>query len=113
MVGSGGPKVVRTNLLNRNRSQLSHRQRASHEDETVDLWRMTPPAPDRDRLDSASLVFDLTMRFNQYFKRVTDERLVLLQRYALLQLHDVVAPGLCFLGAYSVRQRFGFRADFR
>jgi hypothetical protein len=90
------PQVVGTRLRDLEIDKRADRQLARHEDQTVDLRRMTPSAADGDRLGVArfalGLQLELTDRLNQHLQRLTYQRLVFAQRDRLLRLHDRVAP---------------------
>lgn len=74
---------------------------------------MAPRATDRNWLDASALVFGLTVRFDQHFELPAHECLVLAQRNALLQLHDVVSAGLCLVVRYAVIERCRLRPHLR
>jgi hypothetical protein len=53
---------------------------------------VTARASDRNRLDPSQLVFRFAVRFDQDLQRPPNQRLVPLERYALLRFHHRIAP---------------------
>jgi hypothetical protein len=85
------PQVVRTHLRDLEIDKRADRQHPRHEDQSVDLRRMTSRAADGDRLGVARLVLGLADRLDQHLQPLADQRLVLAQRDRLLRFHDRVA----------------------
>ncbi|MGI8644446.1 MAG: hypothetical protein ACR2LS_10060, partial [Thermomicrobiales bacterium] len=52
---------------------------------------MAPGAANRNRFSAACLILGFTDRLDENIERAADQRLVLLERDALLELHDDVA----------------------
>ena len=73
------PQVVRTRLRDLEIDKRANRQRARHEDQSVDLRRMASRATDGDRLGVARLVFSLTDSLDQHLQCLAHQRMVLAQ----------------------------------
>lgn len=62
------PKVVRTRLRDLEIDKGANRQRTRHEDQPINLRRVSPRAADGDRLGVACLVFSLADRLDQHLQ---------------------------------------------
>jgi hypothetical protein len=87
------PQVVRTRLRDLEIDKRADRQRARHEDQSIDLRRVPAGAADGDRLGVPCLVLSLELAdgLDQHLQRLAHQRLVLAQRDCLLRFHDRVA----------------------